>query len=311
LKTNYRFFSKWKVVVSLSLLLFFLAPFIFSTLIRSTSAPVLSTESPDKDYVFDLALTRIDIPQSIAKVSLTPRFTNAFGEPTRNGALVLRDIEILVDSFQGNSVFKGEIGQILGRQEYDILLRGNTWRYPFDNYQAGVSFVDPAFEQGGFALREKLENLPGYITSSEGVPNYIDDMYPKRSSATEKITSDLEKGQVTVQWNIKRQPGDVYAAVLLAILMLISAAASFSVTKAVWEGKRPPSINTLAWLAAFLFAMFQIRSSLPGDPPNGNLYDLTIFYPILLILLLQMAMVVYLWIKRDDWDLKNVKPHTY
>jgi hypothetical protein len=311
MKIDYRLFTKWKVGVALSLLLFFLAPFIFSSFIKSTSAPVLTNEAPDKDYKFDIALTRIDVPQSLAKVSLTPRFTNAFGEPTQNGALVLRDVEILVDSFQGNSVFTGEIGQILGRQEYDILLRGNTWRYPFDQYEAAVSFVDPAFEQGGFALREKLENLPGYITTSEGVPNYIDDMYPQKATNTEKIVSDLEKGQITVQWEIKRQPGDVYAAMLLAILMLISAAASFSVTKAVWNGKRPPSINTLAWLAAFLFAMFQIRSSLPGDPPNGNLYDLLIFYPILLILLIQMAMVVYLWIKRDDWDLKNVTPHTY
>ncbi len=311
MKIDYRLFTKWKVGVALSLLLFFLAPFIFSSFIKSTSAPVLTNEAPDKDYKFDIALTRIDVPQSLAKVSLTPRFTNAFGEPTQNGALVLRDVEILVDSFQGNSVFTGEIGQILGRQEYDILLRGNTWRYPFDQYEAAVSFVDPAFEQGGFALREKLENLPGYITTSEGVPNYIDDMYPQKATNTEKIVSDLEKGQITVQWEIKRQPGDVYAAMLLAILMLISAAASFSVTKAVWNGKRPPSINTLAWLAAFLFAMFQIRSSLPGDPPNGTLYDLLIFYPILLILLIQMAMVVYLWIKRDDWDLKNVKPHTY
>jgi hypothetical protein len=220
-------------------------------------------------------------------------------------------VEILVDSFQGNSIFTGEVGQILGRQEYDILLRGNTWRYPFDRYEAGVSFIDPVFEQGGFAVREKLENLPGFITSSAGVPNYADDMYPKDSTNTDKIISDLEKGQITINWDIKRQSGDIYAAVLLAILMLISAAASFSVTKAVWVGKRPPSINTLAWLAAFLFAMFQIRASLPGDPPNGNLYDLLIFYPILLILLLQMAMVVYLWIKRDDWDLKNVKPHSY
>jgi len=311
MKIDFTIFAKWKIGVALSLILFFLAPFVLTTLIKSSSSPVLTNEAPDKDYKFDLALTRIDIPQSLAKVSLTPRFTNAFGEPTQNGALVLRDVEILVDSFQGNSVFKGEIGQILGRQEYDILLRGNTWRYPFDKYEAGVSFVDPAFEQGGFALREKLENLPGFITTSAGVPNYIDDMYPKDSTNTEKIVSDLEKGQVTVQWEIKRQSGDIYAAVLLAILMLISAAASFSVTKAVWTGKRPPSINTLAWLAAFLFAMFQIRSSLPGDPPNGNLYDLLIFYPILLILLLQMAMVVYLWIKRDDWDLKNVKPHSY
>lgn len=311
MKIDLKLFLRWKFGVAASLIIFFLTPFVFSTLIQSTASPVLTNQAPDKDYIFDITLTRIDIPQSLAKVSMTPRFTNSFGEPTQNGALILRDVELLVDSFQGNSVFKGEVGQIAGRQEYDILLRGNTWRYPFDNYEAGVSFVDPGFEQGGFALREKLENLPGFITSSDGEPTYIDDMYPKGSTNTEKIISDLEKGQITVKWKIKRQPGDVYAAMLLAILMLISAAASFSVTKAVWSGKRPPSINTLAWLAAFLFAMFQIRASLPGDPPNGNLYDLVIFYPILLILLLQMAMVVYLWIKRDDWDLKNVTPHSY
>jgi len=304
-------FSKWKFALTVSLLLFFIAPFAFSSLIQSTSTPVLTKEAPDKDYIFDLALTRIDVPQSLAKVSLTPRFTNSFGEPTQNGSLILRDVEVLVDSFQGNSVFKAEVGQILGRQEYDVLLRGNTWRYPFDNYEAGVSFIDPRFEQGGFAFKEKVENLPGFITSSNGIPNYIDKMYPKNSSLTEKIVSDLEQGQLTIQWSIKRQPGDVYAAILLAILMMISAAASFAVTRAVWSGKRPPSINTLAWLAAFLFAMFKIRASLPGDPPNGNLYDLLIFYPILLILLLQMALVVYLWIKRDDWDLKNVQPHSY
>jgi hypothetical protein len=264
-----------------------------------------------------------DLPANLAENSGLTFYNNSIysindggnatiiNELSQNGSLILRDVEILVDSFQGNSVFKAEVGQILGRQEYDVLLRGNTWRYPFDNYEDVVSIIDPRVEQGGFSIKEKVENLPGFITSSDGIPNYIDKMYPQNSSLTEKIVSDLEQGQVTIQWSIKRQPGDVYAAILLAILMLISAAASFAVTRAVWSGKRPPSINTLAWLAAFLFAMFQIRSSLPGDPPNGNLYDLLIFYPILLILLLQMAIVVYLWIKRDDWDLKNVQPHSY
>ena len=143
---------------------------------------------------------------------------------------------------------------------------------------------------------------------------YADPVVPEAADPNPPAKPDISSpadGQITINWDIKRQSGDIYAAMLLAILMLISAAASFSVTKAVWVGKRPPSINTLAWLAAFLFAMFQIRASLPGDPPNGNLYDLLIFYPILLILLLQMAMVVYLWIRRDDWDLKNVKPHSY
>ena len=187
----------------------------------------------------------------------------------------------------------------------------NSWINSIPNHWELKRLKYHATIQGGFAFKERVENLPGFITSSSGVPNYIEKMYPKDSTLNEKIVSDLEKGQVTVQWTIKRQPGDVYAALLLAILMIISALASFAVTRAVWSGKRPPSINTLAWLAAFLFAMFQIRASLPGDPPNGNLYDLMIFYPILLMLLLQMAVVVYLWIKRDDWDLKNVKPQSY
>ena len=106
MKIGFRFFAKWKVGVALSLLLFFMAPFAFSTLIKSSAATVLTNEAPDKDFIFDLALTRIDVPSSLAKVSLTPRFTNTFGEPTQNGALVLRDVELLVDSFQGNSVFK-------------------------------------------------------------------------------------------------------------------------------------------------------------------------------------------------------------
>lgn len=305
---NFQTSSKWRQGVVLLVTLFFIAPLVISSLMKSTVDPVLGKDAPDKDFMLEIALTRIDIPQSLAKVSLTPRFTNSFGEPTKNGALVLRDVDLLIDSFQGNSTFVGEIGQILGRQEFDLLLSGNTWRYPFDTYKTSLSIVDPAFEQGGFALREVIENLPGYLSSSKGVPVYLDEMYPKNSTLVEKLTSDLEKGQITIAWNLKRQAGDIYAALLLAVLMLISAAASFAVTRAVWVGKRPPSINTLAWLAAFLFAMFQIRASLPGDPPNGNLYDLLVFYPILLLLLVQMAIVVYLWIKRDDWDLKNVKP---
>ena len=54
MKIDYQLFAKWKVGVALTLLLFFLAPFIFSSFIKSTSAPVLTNEVPDKDYKFDI-----------------------------------------------------------------------------------------------------------------------------------------------------------------------------------------------------------------------------------------------------------------
>lgn len=294
------------LLISIVVLLILVIPFVMTTLITSQVDEMLASDQKRTQYSFDLSLARIDIPKSLATLTMTPRFTGEMGEPTSNGSLSFKDVELLVDSFQGNSTFSAEIGQVLGRQEFEILLKGNSWRYPFDRYTAAVSLWDAQFGEGlQISVIEKNEYLPGFLTNSNTVPGYTDQIYPENASKKEKIEYDLSRGQLNVSWNIYRLPGDIYFAILLAILMLISAFASVAVSRAVWSGQRPPSINTLAWLAAFLFAMFQIRASLPGNPPNGTLFDLLIFYPILILLLTEMAVVVYLWIKRDDWDLKN------
>jgi hypothetical protein len=298
---------KWKIAIVIGLVIFILTPIIISTLIKPSTDPLLKGESLKSDYRYEISVSKINVGENIATVTVTPRFQGNFGEPTRNGSLTFKDVELLVDSFQGTGKFSAEIGQIIGRQEYKILLKGNSWRYPFDSYNAGIGFLDSKFENSALYLKEVKEYLPGFLANSKMIPTYLDQLYPTNSTNQEKVISDLNKGVAQVEWNVSRLPSDIYAAILLAILMIISAGASISVTRAVWSGKRPPSINALAWLAAFLFAMFQIRASLPGTPPSGTLFDLIIFYPILIVLLAEMAIVVYLWIKRDDWDLKNVQ----
>ena len=298
---------KWKIAIVIGLVIFILTPIIISTLIKPSTDPLLKGESLKSDYRYEISVSKINVGENIATVTITPRFQGNFGEPTRNGSLTFKDVELLVDSFQGTGKFSAEMGQIIGRQEYKILLKGNSWRYPFDSYNAGIGFLDSKFENSALYLKEVKEYLPGFLANSKMIPTYLDQLYPTNSTNQEKVISDLNKGVAQVEWNVSRLPSDIYAAILLAILMIISAAASISVTRAVWSGKRPPSINALAWLAAFLFAMFQIRASLPGTPPSGTLFDLIIFYPILIVLLAEMAIVVYLWIKRDDWDLKNVQ----
>ena len=297
---------KWKVSITLGLLLFIVTPIIISALIKPTTDPLLSSKSLNSDYKFDISISKINIKDNSATITITPRLEGNYGEPTKNGSLTFKDVELLVDSYQGSGKFSAQVGQVIGRQEFKVLLKGNSWRYPFDNYLAGIGLLDSKFENQPLSLKEVKEYLPGFRANSNTIPNYRVDLYPKNSSKDEQIISDLNKGIAQIEWRVMRLPGDIYAAILLAILMLISAGASLSVTRAVWSGKRPPSINALAWLAAFLFAMFQIRASLPGTPPSGTLFDLVIFYPILIVLLAEMAAVVYLWIKRDDWDLKNV-----
>ena len=303
---NSRLLFKWKVSITLGLLLFIVTPIIISALIKPTTDPLLSSKSLNSDYKFDISISKINIKDNSATITITPRLEGNYGEPTKNGSLTFKDVELLVDSYQGSGKFSAQVGQVIGRQEFKVLLKGNSWRYPFDNYLAGIGLLDSKFENQPLSLKEVKEYLPGFRANSNTIPNYRVDLYPKNSSKDEQIISDLNKGIAQIEWRVMRLPGDIYAAILLAILMLISAGASLSVTRAVWSGKRPPSINALAWLAAFLFAMFQIRASLPGTPPSGTLFDLVIFYPILIVLLAEMAAVVYLWIKRDDWDLKNV-----
>lgn len=303
---NSKLLFKWKVSIMLGLLLFIVTPIIISALIKPTTDPLLSSKSLNSDYKFDISISKINIKDNSATITITPRLEGNYGEPTKNGSLTFKDVELLVDSYQGSGKFSAQVGQVIGRQEFKVLLKGNSWRYPFDNYLAGIGLLDSKFENQPLSLKEVKEYLPGFRANSNTIPNYRVDLYPKNSSKDEQIISDLNKGIAQIEWRVMRLPGDIYAAILLAILMLISAGASLSVTRAVWSGKRPPSINALAWLAAFLFAMFQIRASLPGTPPSGTLFDLVIFYPILIVLLAEMAAVVYLWIKRDDWDLKNV-----
>ena len=303
---NSKLLFKWKVSMTLGLLFFIVTPIIISALIKPTTDPLLSSKSLNSDYKFDISISKINIKDNSATITITPRLEGNYGEPTKNGSLTFKDVELLVDSYQGSGKFSAQVGQVIGRQEFKVLLKGNSWRYPFDNYLAGIGLLDSKFENQPLSLKEVKEYLPGFRANSNTIPNYRVDLYPKNSSKDEQIISDLNKGIAQIEWRVMRLPGDIYAAILLAILMLISAGASLSVTRAVWSGKRPPSINALAWLAAFLFAMFQIRASLPGTPPSGTLFDLVIFYPILIVLLAEMAAVVYLWIKRDDWDLKNV-----
>lgn len=303
---NSKLLFKWRISIALGLLFFIIAPIIISALIRPTTDSLLSTKSLNSDYKFEISISKINIKDNSATITITPRLEGNYGEPTKNGSLTFKDVELLVDSYQGSGKFSAQVGQVIGRQEFKVLLQGNSWRYPFDNYITGIGLLDSKFENQPLSLKEVKEYLPGFRANSTTIPNYREDLYPSNSSKDEQIISDLNKGIAQIEWRVMRLPGDIYAAILLAILMLISAGASLSVTRAVWSGKRPPSINALAWLAAFLFAMFQIRASLPGTPPSGTLFDLVIFYPILIVLLAEMAAVVYLWIKRDDWDLKNV-----
>jgi len=87
--------------------------------------------------------------------------------------------------------------------------------------------------------------------------------------------------------------------------MIMGAVVSILITWAILRGRRPPSINAMVWLAAFLFALFQVRHQLPGDPVSGIGFDRVVFFPVVLILVLLIVVNLVSWSTRDDWDMEN------
>lgn len=87
--------------------------------------------------------------------------------------------------------------------------------------------------------------------------------------------------------------------------MIIALGSAFALTRSVGRGRRPPSMNLLLWIATVLFAILQVRTNFPGNPPIGILLDFAIVFPVLgLLLILGIVNTVY-WLRRTDWDYEN------
>ena len=93
---------------------------------------------------------------------------------------------------------------------------------------------------------------------------------------------------------------------LLLVIMILGALAGIFLSVSIVKEKRPPTLNALSWLATSLFALVEIRSRFPGQPPMGIRLDTFVTYPVILIQLSLIVLHAILWVRRDDWNMKNI-----
>lgn len=130
------------------------------------------------------------------------------------------------------------------------------------------------------------------------------------SGKVSKSTSNkaiYEEGRATLFWSLSRASVVYLAVSILLILMIIALGSAFAITRSIAKLRRPPSMNLLLWLATVLFAILQVRSNFPGNPPVGLLIDFLVVFPVLgLLLILGIANTIF-WLNRSDWDYENEK----
>ena len=293
------------IIVPLFIFAYFLSVFTLSqdeyTRDSFLSMPVV--DSTKDEVGLNLSTNEIDVQNGVFGLTATPQLSGSRGVPLKNGSFFLQQIFFSFDVFSGPTLVDPGAGELVGGKPVSVRLEGNSENYPFDNYHA--KFVATALMRGtdqepvGLNIRDNASAISGYKINAR----YL--AFDDESQSTTKIKEDRTQGLGLVEWQISRSNSAIFSVFLLALLMIVGALASVLMTISIAKGKRPPSVAALIWLAAFLFALFQVRDQMPGRPPIGIRFDIFIFFPTILLLILLIMVNVLMWDRRDDWDMEN------
>ena len=155
---------------------------------------------------------------------------------------------------------------------------GDILDYPFDRYR---------FD---FDVEATAKGKPVTLVAALGtVPHGI----------RAKLT-DI-KGQGTdddISIEVRRSGSVIFLAALSTISLLVVAIAALSVAWQVAEQGRKIDFSMMTWVAAFMFVIPAVRSSLPGAPPVGALIDFLLFFWLQVLAAVATTTLVIIWMKQ-------------
>lgn len=290
-------------VVCVAAVLYFGLAFLSSGSSYEKDKYLAETTSTESGISLDVSATTVDINEGVLYFTATPRLSGEFGQSTSNGAFFQLPVIYSFDVFSGQTLLNPGSGNLTGGQPLGIRIEGDPNNYPFDKYQ-GKFFVSSRLDQSNSDVYPlDVQDVSTALTGFSAKVGYLS--FTSETANPAEIQDDISQGVALIEWNLARGFSSIFATFLLGGLMLVGAMSSVLLTHAILRRRRPPSLNSLVWLAAFLFALFQVRSQLPGNPPSGVRFDMLVFFPTILLLTTLILINVNLWVKREDWEMEN------
>jgi hypothetical protein len=267
--------------------------------------PLESTSATDGNILgLSIQLQQVSTKESQARLLVAPSASGQVGQGLPNGAFFATRVILNLDVAEGTSFVDVPPGTIAGGEFVAINLSGSEENYPFDSYSASFFAASSTpnlqgAESPRFVISDPGVALPGFQVTSQQIG------FLRGDTSQEVIELDRQAGYGLITWKLERSASTILSALVVALLMIIGAFVSVALTVVIFRKSRPPSIGILVWLAAFLFALFQVRRQLPGDPSSGIILDRFVFFPIVLVMVSLVAVNVVLWASREDWDMVN------
>lgn len=253
------------------------------------------------EYLFKPAYVNERTSELVLRFVTLP--AGKFGSAMRNSGWVMASYFVDVDTTDFTRQYNKEGNTSQGATLRAKMSKENSYfYYPFDKYFGEIKAQSV----------DELTKLPvpGIIAVSDSSLSGWKLRFSEKGDPSEETSGKAlyDETAATLFWQLSRA-NIVYIAVsILLILMLIALISAFAITRSIARLRRPPSMNLLLWLATVLFAILQVRTNFPGNPPVGILLDFTVVFPVLGFLLILGIANTFYWLKRTDWDYENENP---
>lgn len=238
----------------------------------------------------------------------TPRLTGTLriwpagelGGVVVNSGVAQRALEVNYENI-GATEWKIPASNFVGSRTFAVPLNDNGAidSYPFDSYKGSwTATVQDWQTSASLPTALSLSERPIYgwsigVTAAKSANN-----------RTYQKTFNFN-GTQRFEWTAERSTSIQLSVLLLLAVILVGIGSAIGLTVSIYRRNRPPTLGALGWLATSLFAIIEIRSRFPGNPPPGIFVDKFITYPATIALLGLILTHTYMWINRDDWDMKN------
>lgn len=250
------------------------------------------------EYVFKPAYIDEKASEFVLRLITLP--SGKFGSPMRNSGWVMTSYVVDVDTTDAKRILnkKGSTSQGTTLRA-KISNDSDYFFYPFDSYSGEIK-VQAMEELSRFEIPSTL------IVSNSSLSGWkvnFSELGEIKQENDGKALYFLEPA--TLVWELSRANVTYIAVGLLLLLMLIALLSAFAITRSISRKERPPSMNMLMWLATVLFAILQVRTNFPGNPPVGIFLDFAVVFPVLGFLLVIGIANTFYWLNRNDWDFEN------
>lgn len=263
------------VAIGVSLLVCYVVTWV---MFMSEGHPAMSKSSgADKGIPLVGHVIAADLAKDTITLALAP---DVHSPGLVSGRVLVNDIEIEVDTTQTLISHKFKKGEAPLPWVVTLPIQdGDLTEFPVDNYI------------GGFTIKA------GLVGAEKSAPQLNIDKVVHGYKFIASSNTSGPNSEAVVEFSMSRSPAVIFLATMAMLSLTIVVLSAVIVAWQVAVKGRKLEFGMMVWVAALLFVIPAVRSSIPGSPPLGAMVDVGLFFWLHVLAVVALLTLVATWAK--------------